>query len=125
MKFRFNKIIWQIVRGELFMIKVSRQSSHYDKFRNYQIFIDNIHSCDISNGETKEIDISNGQHIIYLKIDWCRSNKLTFFKDNNIIEFECGNSIRGLKRLVLLVYIFFLKNKYLFIKFKDKHKDGI
>jgi hypothetical protein len=102
------------------MIRISRDSSYYDKLRKYQIFIDNIYRYDIIDGETKEIDITSGQHTIYIKIDWCKSNELNFSydNDNNIMEIECGNSIKGWKRLILLIYICFFKNKYLFIKLK-------
>lgn len=102
------------------MINVSRQSTYYDKYRDYEIIIDGIRYGNIGDGETKEIDIVDGSHSIYLKIDWCRSNELIFIESKNkLIEFQCGNSVQGLKKLLTLLYISILKNKYLFIKCKD------
>lgn len=101
------------------MVRLSRQSRYIDKSRSYKIFIDNSYYGDIVDGEVKEINIGAGQHIIYLAIDWCRSNKLTFNKsDNELIELQCGNSMSGLKILFAYIFISFLKNKYLFVKFK-------
>jgi len=99
------------------MIRISRQSRYFDSLRDYKIYIDDEYCGYISNGEIKEIDVENGEHSISLKIDWCRSNNLTFIvKDNELVEFNCGNSMKGLKRLLGLIYITFLKNNYLFIK---------
>ena len=102
------------------MIQLSRQSTYYDKYRYYDIFIDVSLYGNIENGETKDIDIKDGDHSIYLKIDWCRSNELIFVESKNkLIEFKCGNSVQGLKKLLGLLYISIFKNKYLFINFKD------
>jgi hypothetical protein len=105
---------------EVFMVRLSRQSRYIDKSRSYKIFIDDIYYGDIDDGELKEINTGAGQHTIYLAIDWCRSNKLTFNKDDNeVIELQCGNSMNGLKILFVYIFISFLKSRYLFIKFKD------
>lgn len=102
------------------MIRITRQSRYMDRLRDYEIFIDNMYYGTIRDGENKEIDIDNGQHLIYIKIDWCRSNEINFVESaNNIIEFQCGNSMKGLKRLLVLLYISVFKNKYLFLKIKD------
>ncbi|MBU3214010.1 hypothetical protein LL033_20480 [Clostridium estertheticum] len=102
------------------MIQLSRQSTYYDKYRYYEIIIDGILYGNIGDGETKDIDIVDGNHSIYLKIDWCRSNELVFVESNDkLIGFNCGNSVQGLKKLLGVLYISILKNKYLFIKIKD------
>ncbi|MBL4933194.1 hypothetical protein [Clostridium paridis] len=98
------------------MIRISRQSRYFDSLRNYKIYIDDIYCGDIKDNEVKELNIENGEHSILLKIDWCTSNKVTFIaKDNELKEFNCGNSMEGLKCLLVFVYITFLKNNYLFI----------
>lgn len=99
------------------MIRISRQTSYPDSLRSYKIFIDDIYCGDIKNGEIKELDIENGEHSIYLKIDWCRSKKLNFIVNSNeLLEFYCGNSMYGLKWFLIFIYITFLKNSYLFIQ---------
>ncbi len=107
-------------RGNAIMIQLSRESIYYDKYRCYEIIIDGMLYGNIGDGETKEIDVVEGSHSIYLKIDWCRSNELIFIESKDkFIEFECGNSVKGLKKILTLLYISFFKNKYLYIKYKD------
>jgi len=99
------------------MIRISRQTRYFDSLRKYKIYIDDIYCGDIEDGEIKELDIENGEHSIYLKIDWCRSKKSNFIVNSNeLLEFNCGNSMNGLKCLFILIYITFLKNCYLFIQ---------
>lgn len=99
------------------MIRISRQTTYFDSFRSYKIYIDEIYCGDIKDGEIKELDIENGEHSIQLKIDWCRSEKSNFIVNSNeLLEFYCGNSINGLKVLLIFIYITFLRNRYLFIQ---------
>ncbi len=101
------------------MIKINRKKGYIDEFREYEVILDNNYLGNIDAGETKNFEVTSGNHTIFLKIDWCRSNKLDFHvSENEVIEFECGNSITGWKRLFCIIYIIFLKNKYLWIKTK-------
>jgi hypothetical protein len=102
------------------MIRISRQTRHLDSLRSYKIYIDDIYCGDIKDGEIKELDIEDGAHSIYLKVDWCRSKKSNFIVNNNeLLEFYCGNSMSGLKCLLGFIYISFLKNRYLFIQLNN------
>ena len=65
------------------MIIISRENLYADKLRNYKIIIDEKYYDDIKQGEIKNIYISPGNHTIYLKIDWCRSNKINFNVSEN------------------------------------------
>ncbi len=99
------------------MIRISRQTRYSDSLRSYKFYIDDVHCGDIKDGEIKELNIENGEHSIYLKIDWCTSKKLNFIVNSNeLLEFYCGNSMNGLKLLLVFVYITFLKSSYLFIQ---------
>lgn len=99
------------------MIRISSQTRYFDSLRSYKIYIDNIYCGDIKDGEIKELDIENGEHSIYMEIDWCRSKKLKFVVNSNeLLEFNCGNSMNGLKCIFVLIYITFLKNCYLFVR---------
>ena len=103
------------------MIRLTREKRISDKLRVYKIFIDEIYHGDIKSGETKDFDIDKGKHIIYAKIDWCRSNKLDITIDDSILELEVGPSLAGTKvwiPLIQFLYITFWKNKYLWIKEK-------
>ncbi len=101
------------------MIKINRKKEYNDKFREYEVILDNNYLGNIYAGETKNFEVASGNHTIYLKIDWCRSNTLDFHvSENEVFEFECGNSVTGWKRLFDVIYTIFLRNKYLWIKIK-------
>jgi len=101
------------------LIKINRQSGYADKIRKYKVIVDNDYIGTINAGETKDFEVTSGKHTIYLKIDWCRSNKLDFnVSENEVLEFDCGCSLTGWRLFINLIYITFLKNKYLWIKTK-------
>lgn len=101
------------------MIIISRVSSSSDKIRKYKVIVDDKEVGNIKDGETKCFEVDEGNHNIYLKIDWCRSNKLDFYVSKDYsIEFECGSSLNDWKLWFGIIYITFLKNKYLWIKNK-------
>jgi len=60
-------------------LKFIRTKQLSDRLREITVYLDGKKLGNISNGETKEYDISSGQHILYAKIDWfwCRSRDLT------------------------------------------------
>ena len=102
------------------MIEISRVSNYSDRLRKYKIIVDDKEISDLKDGEIKQLELDEGNHNIYLKIDWCRSNKVDFYTPKDeIIRFECGSSIIGWKRFIAFVYITFLKNQYLWLKIKD------
>lgn len=70
----------------------------------------------IKNGEEKEFDIPEGNHDLFLKIDWCRSNVISLKNNGSIVGFECGSNLRGWKVFLVIIYIIFLPNKYLWLK---------
>ena len=89
----------------------------FDTERSYKIIIDGQFYDKIKCGETKSINIKNGKHRIYLKLDWCRSNIINFENLNDEkIEFKCGSSVKGWRILILFIYTTILKNKYLYIE---------
>lgn len=103
------------------MIKINRVTDYADKLRKYKIMLDDEQVSEIRDGETKSIELAEGNHNIYLKIDWCRSNKIDFYiTEGQVIEFDCGCSVVGWRKLIALIYITFLKNQYLWLKMKDK-----
>lgn len=70
-------------------IKITRTSEYSNRMRDYQIFIDGQKVGTIANGETKEFEISTGQHSIVAKIDWCSSPEL-LFDSNDTTTFKVG-----------------------------------
>ncbi len=77
----------------------------------------------IEDGGALKIELEPGKYEVYLKIDWCRSNKLKIIiKENEIIKLKCGSPIEGLNYLnpfIMPYYIFFNRDKYLYVKKYD------
>ncbi len=73
----------------------------------------------LSRGETLEFKTQPGSHTLSLKIDWCRSNEVSFETfEGEAPEFRCGG-LTGLKVFVGLWYITFGRNRYLWLKRVD------
>lgn len=103
------------------MIKLTREDEYVDQFRKYKVIVDDDYLGDINAGETKCFEVAPGKHIIYLKIDWCRSNKLDFYiLENEIIEFNCGSSVNRCKISLNFIYITLLKNDYLWLETRNR-----
>src|ERR1700680_1175511 len=49
-----------------------------DRARPYQVFVDHENVLEIHEGEQKQITVSPGFHTLSFKIDWGRSQKITF-----------------------------------------------
>ena len=104
------------------MIRLARGNDYVDKLRAYKIFIDDVYRGDIKRNEVKEFEVATGEHIIYAKIDWCRSNKLCVNVSNSILELEIGSPITGKKLFIPFIPILYatlLRNKYLYIRDKS------
>ena len=58
-------------------IVFKRTSENVNILRDYQLFLDGKKIGSIANGQTKEFEITAGQHNIVAKIDWCSSPELS------------------------------------------------
>lgn len=47
-----------------------------DRARAYRVVIDEYAVGKIDNGTTERFEVSPGAHVVYLKLDWCRSQKI-------------------------------------------------
>lgn len=99
------------------IIKIKRDSGYADRIRVYHVMLDGQMVGKISNGESIEIAIEPGNHELFLKIDWCRSNKIDFvISADEIRAFDCGSSLIGIKVLLAIVYVTFLWNEYIWLR---------
>ena len=58
------------------IIKITRTKEWNNRLREIGIYMDKQEIGTISNGETKEFDVSTGQHTFNAKINWCGSQEL-------------------------------------------------
>lgn len=103
------------------MIRLKRDSGYADRMRAYKVILDGKEVAKIRNGQQIELDVAPGNHELYLKIDWCQSNRIEFELNENIVDFECGSSLRG-KRFwipfIELYYITFKRKEYMWLALK-------
>ncbi|MGL4450412.1 MAG: hypothetical protein ACRCTZ_04365 [Sarcina sp.] len=98
-------------------MKIKRLRDKRDMARKYQVYIDGELKGTLKYGEEKEFDVQEGKHEVYLKIDWCKSLKVTFVESKDKeSNFECGCSLTGAKLLLAIFYVIFQKDGYLYLK---------
>lgn len=98
------------------IIKIKRDSGYADRLRAYKIILDKKVIGKIKNGQEVTLEVPKGNHQLYLKIDWCRSNTVNFDAHDSNIKFECGSNLRGFKILLALFYVTFFRDQYLWLK---------
>ncbi|MCM3627548.1 hypothetical protein M3194_09225 [Paenibacillus glycanilyticus] len=103
------------------ILELKRTSQYSNWLRNFRVFFNGIEYEKIANDETIRYELVPGEYELFVKIDWCGSNRYDFtIGENEIIQLECGCPIIGWKLFVqpfiMPYYIFFNTNKYLYIK---------
>ena len=98
------------------MLIIERANMWFDRLRSYQILLDGKKIGAIKNGEKISFDISEGNHQLYLKIDWCRSNSIDFENYGKDIHFKCRSNLKGLKMFLVPLYVTIFWNKYLLLE---------
>jgi len=104
------------------VIRITRIPAYANSARDYKIYIDEECCGSIKENETIELSPDKGRRRIYAKIDWCRSNKLDIYVEDSVVELEVGAALSDKKVLLPLmdlIYVSFLKNRYLWIKEKE------
>jgi hypothetical protein len=71
------------------LIQITRGPGYGDGLRAYRIVIDGEQRGKIGRGETVDIEVPSGPHELVLKIDWCRSPRLSFTVADRAL-FTCG-----------------------------------
>ncbi|WP_164102264.1 hypothetical protein [Candidatus Laterigemmans baculatus] len=96
------------------VIRVSRSTSYPDRLRAYRIFVDGHEMARVNAGQCVEIPVPSGTHEVVAKVDWCGSPTLSCTAGAGETHcFEVGSNLRGLRIMLIYIYIFFLKDEYL------------
>lgn len=91
-------------------IIIQRTNEYNNRWRDYQIYIDNKKVGTIKNGGSIEFEIEEGKHIIEAKIDWCGSPKITVEIKNDETKylkvggFKYGNWILPIALILILFH---------------------
>jgi len=57
-------------------IRLARKQTYADKWRTYQVFIDDERTGSIREGQSRTFEVQPGRHHVYLRINWCRSPRV-------------------------------------------------
>ena len=102
---------------------IQRESGFADRIRKYKIILNEKEIGTLGNGETKEFDAPTSNNEIFLKIDWCRSNKLRFESSRDSVnQFSGGSNMKGIKLLFSIVYLF-IPHEWLWLR-KDANNSN-
>ena len=78
-----------------------------DRLRRYKIFIDGKKKGVIEEDGDLEFRVDQGDHEIYLRIDWCRSKKIKFNTNGlSEVRFECRPNSTPLTGLFYITLLF-------------------
>ena len=99
------------------MLILKREHRYADNLRNYKVYIDSDYKGNISDDSMFEYQLTQGEHTIYLKIDWFKSRKLTFtYEGNDIIYLICHSGMEGYKVFLWPLYITIWSRNYISLK---------
>jgi|HubBroStandDraft_6_1064221.scaffolds.fasta_scaffold383430_2 hypothetical protein len=98
-------------------IAVSRDRGYADRLRDYRVLLDGGEIGRIGNGGQRSFEIAAGRHQLMMRVDWGRSNVLTFeIGPDQSVKFRCGSSLRGWRLALTLYYATFGFRNYLWLK---------
>lgn len=85
---------------------LKRQSTYGDKLRAYKIFVDDLEVGKIKDGEVWTHSVSQGEHTLQLKVDWCKTPQIKFVSQEQDCEFECHSNVTGWKVPFVILFLF-------------------
>jgi len=98
-------------------VTVSRVTSYADRLRAYKIKVDGVVHGTVRASETVSFTVPEGDHVLSLAIDWCGSNEVAFrATPGRRLAFECGSNLTGRRVLLVLAYVLFLWDRYLWLR---------
>jgi hypothetical protein len=89
------------------MLTLHRDPSYADALRYYEVIVDGITVEKVKKGGTCSFSsLRPGNHTIWVKVDWCRSNKIAFNYTGEPLNFECGSNLKGFRLMLAVIYLF-------------------
>lgn len=80
-----------------------------DRLRRYEVVIDGVIVGRLANGESSVFEVPVGAHDVFLKIDWCRSEKVAL---DLVVGQKAILRCRGRNPLAALYWITFGRRRY-------------
>jgi hypothetical protein len=92
-------------------VRLSREAAEWrDRSRVYKIVLDDTEVGTIGDGETAELQVSSGDHELYLRLDWVRSRTVSFSAaPGDVVSFVC-------RALPMSAFVLFQVVKSIFVR---------
>jgi hypothetical protein len=100
-------------------LRITRRSEYTNRLRGIQLYVDGKKMATIGNGETLDLELPAGDHILQAKIDWCSSPALPIkleAYDTVSYQLESFAKTSSLGIFAAIYYITFGARKYLHLK---------
>lgn len=102
----------------------TRLTWYPDRLRKYKIVADGEVVQALRAGDTVSFEIQPGQHDLFIKMDWMRSNRISLqCRAGGVVALECGSKIQGWLHFlipVLAPYYYFIKpHDYLWLRLRS------
>jgi len=98
-------------------ISVSRDSGYADRLRDYRVLLDGAEIGRIGDAGERGFEVAAGRHQLMMKVDWGRSNILSFeVGQDQSMKFRCGSSLRGWRIMLTFFYATFGFRNYLWLR---------
>ena len=96
-------------------IRIKREVGFADFLRSYVVILDGQSVGKLKRGREMVLDTTPGTHTLQLKIDWCKSQAVSFsLAEAQSASFKCGNNIK-MNNLALL-YLILWPSQYLWLR---------
>lgn len=96
---------------------LSRPRQYADLLRKYRIVVDDLEIGRIGSGEDLRVELPEGEHRIVARIDWARSNRLSFgVRAQEVTEIEVGSNVRGWLLIAAIYFATIGFRDYLYLR---------
>jgi hypothetical protein len=104
-------------------LRIARTTVFPDTIRAYRVVVDGETIGALRGKQELVVPLKEGHHSICVRVDWCGSRTSTFeAKEGEEVVFNCGSALANWRVLIALVYVFFLRDDYLWLKKKEPNQ---
>lgn len=96
-----------------------RERAMMDYFRAYKILVNGKQVGTVKNGMDFKLEVTPGNYLIQLQIDWCYSNSVEIEINNENVILKCGNNFKGKGVFKGVFNVLGAKGDYLWLKAND------
>jgi len=99
-------------------ISIYREGAYVDKLRAYTVLFDGKAVGEILPEESRTFAVSEGRHVVTIKIDWAESNSLAIDASQQSPQrLKVRSNLVGLRAFLAPWYAIFLRKSYLRLEF--------